>query len=186
VFPGIRLPLRQWLGTMAATRCTCFFTLDRRKSSMRSSPSSRRVRRWFRPMLVELESRVVPSFVAPLTFDVGSEPTSVAVGEFNGDGLLDLAVANYGSANVSVLVGNGDGSYQFPRNFAAGGGAASVVAADLNGDGFLDLAVANIRSNTVSLLLGNGDGSFQARRDFDAGPNPRSLVAADLNGDGAF
>ena len=70
--------------------------------------------------LERLESRVVPGFLAPLSFDAGTVPESVAVGDFNGDGTLDLAVANYRSANVSVLLGNGDGTFQAARNYAAG------------------------------------------------------------------
>jgi hypothetical protein len=79
---------------------------------MRSPPSTRRCRRPYRILLLErLESRVVPGFLAPLAFDTGSLPVSVAVGDFNGDGRLDLAVANFYSDNVSVLLGNGDGRF---------------------------------------------------------------------------
>src|SRR5437879_5851382 len=77
----------------------------RRSLPMRSSPSTRRCRRPFRHLLLErLESRVVPGFLAPLAFDAGSGPVSVAVADFNGDGHLDLAVANFQSDNVSVLL----------------------------------------------------------------------------------
>src|SRR5438270_12268209 len=94
---------------------------------MRSPPSTRRCRRPSQPMLLErLESRVVPGFLAPLAFDAGNSPTSVAVGDFDGDGHPDLAVANYNSANVSVLLGNGDGSFRSARNFPAGGRPSSV------------------------------------------------------------
>jgi hypothetical protein len=96
--------------------------------SMRSPPSTRRCRRPYRILLLErLESRVVPGFLAPLAFDAGSFPRSVAIGDFDGDGHLDLAVANYGSANVSVLLGNGDGSFQTARNFPTGSGPRSVA-----------------------------------------------------------
>jgi hypothetical protein len=76
---------------------------------MRPSLSPRRCRRPFRHLLLErLESRVVPSFLAPLAFDAGSSPYAVAGGDVNGDGRLDLVVANWGSGNVSVLLGNGE------------------------------------------------------------------------------
>jgi hypothetical protein len=102
-------------------------------------------------------------FVAPLAFDAGREPTSVAVGDFNGDGHLDLTVANLGENTVSVLLGNDDGTFQAARNFPVGGFPRSLAVKDFNGDGILDLAVANCGSNTVSVLLGNGDGTaFEA------------------------
>src|SRR5713226_1817210 len=98
---------------------------------MRSLPSTRRCHRLFRHLLLErLESRVVPGFLAPLAFDAGRGPYSVAVGDFNGDGHLDLAVANAGSGTVSVLLGNGDGSFQTARNFPAGSGPRSVAVGD--------------------------------------------------------
>src|SRR5215468_2279423 len=107
------------------------------------------------------------SFIARRDFVAGNTPVSVAVGDFNGDGLPDLVVANFNSNNVSVLLGNGDGSFQAARNFGAGIGPASVAVGDFNGDGLPDLAVANVFSNDVSVLLGNGDGSFQTARNFD-------------------
>src|SRR5262245_28650548 len=91
-----------------------------------------------------------------------SRPFSVAVGDFNGDKVEDLVVANYGSDNVSVLLGNGDGTFQAARNFGVGSDPHSVAVGDFNGDGKPDVAVANQNSDNVSVLLGNGDGSFQA------------------------
>jgi hypothetical protein len=91
-------------------------------------------------------------------------------------------VANSGSNNVSVLLGNGDGSFQDARSFAAGSGPRSVAAGDFNGDGLLDLAVAG--DSGVSVLLGNGDGSFQDARIFGAGYGPNSVAVGDFNGDG--
>jgi len=86
---------------------------------------------------------------------VGEAPSSVAVGDFNGDGAEDLAVANGYSDTVSVLLGNGDGSFQAARNFAAGRLPSSVAVGDFNGDGLPDLAVANLGSNNVSILINN-------------------------------
>src|SRR5262249_43909411 len=124
------------------------------------------------------------SFQAAQSFGAGSNPSSVTVGDFNGDGALDLAVANQGSNDVSVLLGNGDGSFQPARSFGAGSNPSSVTVGDFNGDGALDLAVANQGSNDVSVLLGNGDGSFQPARSFGAGTYPRSVAVEDFNGDG--
>src|SRR5262245_62516108 len=107
---------------------------------MRSSLLLRRHRRVFRPLLERCEDRVVPSFLAPRTFDAGPAPSGVAVGEFNGDGLPDLATANYSSNSVSVLLGNGDGAFQPARHFAAGRAPWSVAVGEFNGDGIQDLA----------------------------------------------
>jgi hypothetical protein len=123
-------------------------------------------------------------FQSGAVLGVGSAPISVAVGDFDGDGVEDLAVANYYSNNVSVLLGNGDGSFQAARNFGAGNFPRSVAVGDFNGDGLQDLAVANVNSNNVSVLLGNGDGSFQAARDFGAGSAPVSVAVGDFNSDG--
>ena len=75
-------------------------------------------------------------------------PFSVAVGDFNGDGKQDLAVANQGSDNVSILLGDGTGNFSAPTNFAAGNGPCSVAVGDFNGDGKQDLAVANVARTT--------------------------------------
>src|SRR5207247_1648615 len=92
--------------------------------------------------------------------------------------------------NVSVLLGNGDGTFQAAQSFAAGTSPYSlaVVVGDVNGDGRLDLAVANhgyysVRGN-VAVLLGNGDGTFQPAQSFAAGRYPISLAMGDVNGDG--
>jgi uncharacterized protein (DUF2141 family) len=78
----------------------------------------------------------------------GSNPTSAVVGDFNGDGKLDLVVANAGSKNVSILLGNGDGSFKAPLNFGAPA-PQSVAVGDFNGDGKLDVAVANLATGNV-------------------------------------
>jgi len=93
------------------------------------------------------------SFQAALSFAAGDHPDSVAVGDFNGDGALDLAVANHDSNNASVLVGNGDGSFRAAQNFGAGSLPFSVAVGDFNGDGLPDLALANFGSNDVSVLI---------------------------------
>jgi hypothetical protein len=96
------------------------------------------------------------SFKAPVSYTVGAEPTSVAVGDFNKDGKLDLIVAVFdigeGDA-VSLLLGNGDGTFQAAVEYMAGTGPDFVLAADLNHDGLLDVVAANSNSNDVSVLL---------------------------------
>jgi hypothetical protein len=125
----------------------------------------------------------ISNFAPARSFPAGERPSSVAIGDLNGDRRLDLAVANAGSDDVSVLLGKGNGRFHGGREFAAGDGPSSVAIGDLNGDEQLDLAVANQRSNDVSVLLGSGDGAFQAARGFRAGNGPSSVAIGDLNGD---
>src|SRR5262249_28794327 len=75
------------------------------------------------------------SFASHVDYGAGTNPTSVAIGDLNGDGKLDLAVANFGSNNVSVLLGNGSGGFAAATNFAVGAFPQFVAIGDLNGDG---------------------------------------------------
>jgi hypothetical protein len=125
------------------------------------------------------------TFQAARNFPAGYRPSSVAVGDFNGDGRLDYAVTNYASNTVSVLLGNGDGSIQAARNFSGGSYRRSVAVRDFSGDGILDLAVADGGYASVSILLGNGDGTFQAFRYFNAGAYPSSVAVGISTGTGA-
>jgi FG-GAP-like repeat/FG-GAP repeat/IPT/TIG domain len=110
------------------------------------------------------------TFQPAVNYDAGSTPDSVAIGDFNGDGKLDLVVANHLGATVSVLLGNGDGTFQSAVAYPTGGAnPSSVVVGDFNGDGKLDLAVADIGLNVVSVLLGKGDGIFQSAQSYTAG-----------------
>lgn len=95
-----------------------------------------------------------------MNYGTGNFPYSVAIGDLNVDEKPDLAVANNYNDNVSVLLGNGDGSFQSAVIYGAGGGPSSVAISDLNGDANPDLVVANRYSRNVSVLLSNGDGSF--------------------------
>ena len=120
-------------------------------------------------------------------FAAGSQPYSVAVGDFNGDGIPDLAVANSGDNTVTVLLGNGSGGFTAATGspFAAGSYPDSVAVGDFNGDGIADLVVANLYSNNVTILLGNGSGSFTpAGGSPFAAVSPSFIAVADFNGDG--
>ena len=107
------------------------------------------------------------TFQPQMTFSTGGAGAltySVAVADVNGDGKLDLIVANRGMKNVGVLLGNGDGTFQPQQTFAIGFTPFAVVVADLNGDGKPDIAVADSIGNDAGVLLGNGDGT-RARAD---------------------
>ena len=129
------------------------------------------------------------SFTAPQSFATGDTPEAVVSADFNNDSKADLAVANIGansgllSDNVSVLLGNGDGTFGTAKNFNVGDGPLHLTSADFNGDSKADLAVANIRSDNVSVLLGNGDGTFGAAQNFGAADGPWFVTSADFNGD---
>jgi hypothetical protein len=123
-------------------------------------------------------------FAPAVNYGAGDAPYSVFCADLDGDGDLDLAVANCMSTIVSILMNNGDGTFQSAVNYGAGANPYSVFCADLDGDGDLDLAVANEGSDNVSILKSNGDGTFQTKVDYGAGVGPVSLFCADLDGDG--
>jgi hypothetical protein len=113
------------------------------------------------------------------------EPHMPLLADFNGDGKLDLAIAELEGDRVSIRLGNGDGTFQSPLNGATvGDGPVSLVAGDFNGDGKLDLGVGHWFSNWFAFLLGNGDGTFQSAVLHDIGAKSFHPVLADFNGDG--
>jgi hypothetical protein len=128
------------------------------------------------------------SFAAPVNYGFGGSgagPESVTVGDVNGDGKPDLAVATSFSNTVSILLGNGNGTFGLAVNYPVGAAPWSVAIGDMNGDGHADVAVANSGSNSVSILLGNGTGTFFAGAvNYATGFSPRSVVMGDINGDG--
>ena len=131
------------------------------------------------------------TFQSPVAYPTGaSAPNGVALGDLNGDGRLDVVVANSDVlGTVAVLLGNGDGTLQPAVTYAAGSYPEFIALADFNKDGRLDLAVANRGigiSGYVNILLGNGDGTFQSPVAYGPFLDAFSLALADFNRDGAL
>ena len=138
----------------------------------------------------------ISGFTSPVSPEVpevavGSAPVAVAIGDFNGDGIQDLAVANVSSGTVSIRLGNGSGGFTSPATpevpeVAVGSGPVAVAIGDFNGDGIQDFATANQNSRTVSIRLGNGSGGFTspASPEVAVGSAPVSVAIGDFNGDG--
>ena len=141
------------------------------------------------------------TFQSAVSYRVGFFPDSVAVGDFNGDGHLDLAVVGSGSNNggspgmLSILLGKGDGTFQVAQTYGDGIWPHFVTVGDFNGDGKEDIVTANFAQvydglqnitveNDVVVFLGNGDGTFQAGQSYYAGDHPHSVAVGDFNGDG--
>src|SRR5215831_815940 len=119
------------------------------------------------------------AFAAHQDFVAGDGPKLFARGDLNGDGITDFITPN-STLNfqlVSVLLGNGDGSFQPVRNFASGGfGTVAAVVADFDGDSKQDVAVAS--KSGVSVLLGNGTGNLGAPKTIADNSLPQALAAA--------
>jgi FG-GAP-like repeat/FG-GAP repeat len=165
-------------------------TSTRRRPLRRSPPVSRL-------SLEALEDRCMPSFLGPVNYAAGTNPQAVVTGDFNGDGRLDLAVANYSDSTVSVLLGNALGGFGAKTDFATGINPRSLVVGDVSGDGKIDLVTANAGGD-VSVLRGDGAGSFAPPvsialpGQFPSGyggigplpQSPHSVAIGDFNGDG--
>jgi hypothetical protein len=136
------------------------------------------------------------AFNGKADYATGLQPYSVAVGDFNRDGNLDIVVTNENctviahistvscsAGSVSILLGNGDGTFQPHVEYATGLAPISVNPTDLNGDGKLDLVVVNDQDNSISVLLGNGDGSFATHVDYPV-TSPAVATVGDFNHDG--
>ena len=134
------------------------------------------------------------TFLDPTVTTVGAGPAWIATGSFNpgttadpsapSDTNLDMAVANQSANSVSILLGNGDGTFAAGTPLTTGNSPVCVIATDLNGDGFLDLVVANKTDNTLEVFLGVGDGTFTAQAPFATGGGPTSIISDDFNADG--
>jgi subtilisin-like proprotein convertase family protein len=131
-----------------------------------------------------LTATFTPATTPTEALPIGSRSTFVRVADLNADGHDDLVTVNALDNQVSVLLGNGDGSFQPERRFDVGLFPRFNAVADFNNDGRPDLATANAGSGDVSVLLGNGDGTFQPQRRLATGLLDGSVIAVDVNHDG--
>ena len=152
------------------------------------------------PFAIQPRSFLSPIFLSALDYaSAGQSTHSVAAADLNGDGTTDLALAdpcdtnNCSNGSVSILLGNGDGTFQPAVSYNAGGQSALAVAlGDVNGDGKVDVVVASTCDSngdcshgTVAVLLGNGDGTLQTAVTYASdGEYPQYAAVADVNGDG--
>ena len=135
-----------------------------------------------------------PTFSPAVNLNVSTLPSAVLVADFNGDGKADLAIAEKGANTLSILLGNGDGTFAAPLIALTGGDTPlGLAVGDFNEDGHLDLAVANggihgggklDNPGNVGILLGNGNGTFQPVTNFLGGDKPVSIAVGDFNHDG--
>ena len=130
-------------------------------------------------------------FNPAVNYPAGSFPLYMAAGDFNGDGKVDLAVAtDLNSSDISILLGNGDGTFQAPVSYATGENVYWVAVGDFNGDGIPDLVIAGSSLTAeywgLAVLIGNGDGTFQTPTTYfvESGYMPLTVAVADFNGDG--
>ncbi|HEY3971700.1 MAG TPA: choice-of-anchor D domain-containing protein [Candidatus Sulfotelmatobacter sp.] len=115
---------------------------------------------------------------------VGTDPRGIVIADFNRDGKPDVAVVNRADNTISILLGNGDGTFAAPVIYATGFDPIAIAVGDFNGDGKLDLVTANRAAYTISILLGNGDGTFGSHVDYATGTEPMAVAVGDFNADG--
>ncbi len=132
----------------------------------------------------ERESFTPPDpFYLYATYTVGKNPTSVTTADFNRDGLTDLIVTNIGNDSLSILFGNGDGSFKEQQQLRVSVEPRALALHDYNGDGWTDIAVACAGSDQIVLFLGLAGGRFSEGQRYPVQRTPISIAAGDVNGD---
>ena len=144
---------------------------------------------WMVPVYAQQPEKMIPQqpdsvpYTPAVNYAAGSHPISVFCANLNGDIYLDLAVADFGDSSVTILMNNGNGTYDFSGNYPVGIYPRSVFCADFDQDGDLDLATANNGSYNVSVMMNYGNGTFSPPENYMVGINPTSLFCVDLDGD---
>jgi len=129
------------------------------------------------------------AFSSPVSYPTGASPFTLIAADLRKNGQIDLVTVNMPNGidqpgTVSVLLGNGDGTFQAHVDYTVGDFPEGIVAGDFNDDGKVDLAIANNNDGTISILYGNGDGTFQPQVAIGVGSEPTSIGTGDFNGDG--
>ena len=124
------------------------------------------------------------TFQASQDYPTGASPRVMTAADLNRDGNVDLIYTSYSNNQVSVRLGNGDGTFQNALNLGVGSRPIGVTTADINGDGKLDLITSDYFSISATILLGNGDGTFQPPLTASSSGLARNVAAADVNLDG--
>ncbi len=139
-----------------------------------------------------MDSNALPYLFPNERYKVGRNPKAMVVSDFDADGIMDVATANYADNSVSVLLLSANGSVRPSQSHNVGDGPVSIAVGDFNADSISDLSIANSTSNDVSILLGRGDGTFLQGGSYESGltavatgDRPYSIVTDDLNGDGS-
>jgi hypothetical protein len=140
---------------------------------------------WKYPAVSVLLQNGDGSFAAPVEYATTASPASLAAGDIDGDGVLDLVTTNYDSAGtVSVLIGNGDGTFSSHADIAQSHPHDQIQVADVNGDGASDLVMIQGSGSNVTVQLNTADHTFAPPVDYTTGANPAALAIADLDADG--
>jgi hypothetical protein len=127
------------------------------------------------------------TFLPKIESGTGNYPRSIAPGDFNGDGKMDLTITTshlYFANTITILLGNGDGTFQPKVEYGVPSHAQFVTAEDFNNDGKLDIATSNYYGNNITVFIGNGDGTFQPYVSYWVGNYPYSIISQDFNSDG--
>lgn len=124
------------------------------------------------------------NFSSAATVGVQTTPRSIAIADFNSDGIQDVAVSNQGSNSVSIRIGDGAGGFSGSTNVSVASTPRTVVTADFNGDGNMDIATANSGASNVSIRLGDGTGGFSGSTNVAVSSGAYSIAIGDFNGDG--